>query len=47
VEWWFHNYLTISNRKLDASILIGCNSTSMDDDDDDDDVSMDNNKNKT
>jgi hypothetical protein len=33
MEWWFHNYLTISNRILDASVLIGCNSTNMNDDD--------------
>jgi len=43
MDWWFHNYLTISNRILDASVLIGCNSTNIDDDYyDDDDVSMDN-----
>jgi hypothetical protein len=50
MEWWFHNCLTISNSILDASVLIGCNSTNMDDeedDDDNDDVSLDNNKNKT
>lgn len=43
MELCFKNYLTKSNRILDASVLIGCNS--IDINDDDEDVSMDNNKN--
>jgi hypothetical protein len=40
---WNGGFIIISNRILDASVLIGCNSTNMNDDD----MSMDNNKNKT
>jgi hypothetical protein len=41
---WNGGFIIFSNRILDASVLIGCNNTNMNDDDD---VSMDNNKNKT